>query len=240
MENQNFKGIQQSNVQIQRQVAYKCWLSNLNNGKFIAGVNTPENFTPAHLICNGKKISRVNVIATVVDTFKSEDGNYYSFTLDEGTSTIRMKAFNEDTKKLINVKKGDNVLVVGRIREYQGEIYISPEITKIITDPNLELIRRAELLKYLGKPEKEANSSSLNTISTNAQQQNVQPPKNVQNEVLRQKVLDLLADNEETGAEITKIKTELKIDDPTTEAVVNELLLEGEIYENKPGHYKAI
>ena len=58
MENQNFKGIQQSNVQIQRQVAYKCWLSNLNNGKFIAGVNTPENFTPAHLICNGKKIAK--------------------------------------------------------------------------------------------------------------------------------------------------------------------------------------
>jgi RPA family protein len=239
MDNQNFSGIQQKNVQIQRQVAHKCWLSNLNNGTFVAGVNTPENFTPAHIICNGKKIARVNIIATIVDTFKSEDGNYYSFTLDEGTSTIRLKAFNEDTKKLINIGKGDCVLVVGRVREYQGEIYLSPEIIKPITNPNIELIRKAELIKNIGKPEKEANSSSLNTISTNAQQ-NPQPQKNVQNEVLRQKVLDLLANYEETGAEITKIKTELNIDDPTTEALVNELLLEGEIYENKPGHYKAI
>ncbi len=234
-----FTGFQQTAKQIQRQTAYKCWLSNLNNGNFVQGINTPENFTSAHVECGGKKISRVNIIATVVDTFKSEDGNYYSFTIDEGTSTIRLKAFNEDTKKLLNINKGDMILTIGRIREYQGEIYISPETIKKITEPNIGLIRRAELLKNIGKPEKENASTNFNVTSTNTQQT---PPKQTspQTEEIRQKIFDILAQHEDTGTEVSKIITELNLDEQTTETIMNELLLEGEIYENKPGYYKAI
>ncbi len=234
----------QKNKPMQRQVAFKIWISNLNNGKFIQGSKNGESFIPSCVDLNNKKISRVNLIATIVDVFKSEDGNYFSFTLDDGSGTIRIKAFNEDTNNLLNFNKGDRVLVVGRVREYQEELYISPEITKKITDPNVELIRKAELLNILGKPETEAHLSRTQFVP--AQNQNngaIKQPLQTQDpshEELRQKIINHLMANDESGVELSALSQVISKDDPTTETVVKELLTEGEIYENKPGHYKAI
>jgi len=228
--------LQQGNT-VQRQIAYKTWLSNLNNGKFVQGFKSESGFSPSYVEVNNNQISRVNIIATVVDVFKSEDGNYFSFTLDDGTSTIKLKAFNEETNKLLNIEKGNLVLVVGRVREYQEELYLSLEITKKLNDNNLELVRRAELLKNLGKPETVKANVHIEVLQTNI---TPQKHRDASHEQLRQKVLDLLMENDERGVEITVISSYLQKDDATTENVVKELLLEGEIYENRPGFYKAI
>jgi len=230
------KQFQQGSQVIQRQTAHKIWLSNLNNGTFVQGFKSSEGFSPSYVEIKDLKISRVNVIATIVDLFKSEDGNYFSFTLDDGTATIRMKAFNEDTNALLNIEKGNQVLIVGRVREYQGELYIAPEITKKIIDPNITLIRKAELLKNLGKPEEFKFQANALMIQAKLPQQ----PRDPSHEELRQKIIDMLVQKEDTGAEISTLSTLIQKDDQTTETVIKELLLEGEIYENKPGFYKAI
>ena len=234
----------QQNKPMQRQVAFKTWISNLNNGNFVKGSKTGESFIPSCVELNNKNISRINIIATIVDVFKSEDGNYFSFTLDDGSGTIRIKAFNEDTNSLLNFNKGDRVLVVGRVREYQEELYISPEITKKITDPNMELIRKAELLSILGKPEEEAHLSRTQFVQAQNQNNGVtkESPadKDPSHEELRQKIITHLMANDESGVELSDLSKLIIKDDTTTETVVKELLTEGEIYENKPGHYKAI
>ncbi len=235
--------VQTTNIQspqkgtiVQRQVAHKIWLSNLLNGQFVQGFRAGEQFSPSFVQLGEKKVSRVNVIATLIDVFKSEDGNYFSFTVDDGTASIRLKAFNEDTNALLGFEKGCLVLVVGRVREYQGELYIAPEITRKITDLNDELVRKAELLQMMGKPEQ----VTLTAQPVQATLQPVQQAGESTDKELRQKVLDMLISHESTGAELRTIVQELKKDEATTEAVLKELLLEGEIYENKPGCYKAI
>ncbi|MDP3917022.1 MAG: OB-fold nucleic acid binding domain-containing protein [Nanoarchaeota archaeon] len=222
--------------QIQRQIAYKMWFSNLSNGNFVQGSKSPDGFSPSYVELNNKRISRVNVIATVVDIFKSEDGNYFSFTLDDGTATMRIKAFNEDTNALLNIEKGDMVLVVGRLREYQGEIYISPEITRKIMDPNEELVRKSELLKNIGRPEEFKHQKNMQTVQAIIKE----TPREPAHEELRQRVIDFLSEDEESGIETSAIAKKIQKDDTTAEAVIKELILEGEIYENKPGHYKII
>ncbi len=233
----------QKTKQIQRQIAYKTWLSDLSSGNFTQGSKFSEGFSPNYVEVNDKKISRVNIIATVVDTFKSEDGNYFSFTLDDGSATIRLKAFNEDTNALLDIEKGDIVLVIARVREYQEEVYISPEITKKITDPNIQLIRTAELLKYLGKPKKIIDQGPR-VLHSNLNHQekttNISSENNSSHEGLRQIIIELLTENEGTGTEVSIISKKIEKDDSTTETIIKELLLEGEIYENKPGHYKVI
>ncbi len=234
----------QNQTPIQRQIAHKIWLSNLNNGTFVRGSKSSDGFIPSFTQVHDKKISRVNIIATVVDVFKSEDGNYFSFTLDDGSSTIRIKAFNEDTNNLLEINKGDAVLVIGRVREYQDELYIAPEITKKITDPNLELIRRSELLSVYGKPEKEEVSSKTQVVQAQNQNSLVNDSpeivKDESHEELRQKIIAHLVANDETGEELSALSKIISREDSVTEAVIKELLLEGEIYENKPGHYKVI
>ncbi|MBT4577078.1 hypothetical protein HOM13_03275 [Candidatus Woesearchaeota archaeon] len=233
----------QQNKPMQRQVAFKIWISNLNNGNFVKGSKNGENFIPSCVELKDSQVSRVNIVATIVDVFKSEDGNYFSFTLDDGSGTIRIKAFNEDTNNLIDIEKGDSVLVVGRVREYQEELYLSPEITKKITDPNIELIRKAELLSMYGKPEKEQLLSRTQFVPAQNQNgipQDVPKEQDSSHEELRQKIISYLMANDDSGAELSSLSKTIDKDDTITEAVVKELLTEGEIYENKPGHYKAI
>ena len=199
-----------------------------------------------------QRIARVNIIATVVDSFTNEDGSYLSLTLDDGTSTIRAKAFNEDAKPLGDINKGERILMVGRVREYQGEIYLAPEITKKVNDPNIELIRKAELLKYMGIPEKGKISPNIQVVQTKLQQLNTpqptssQPtqteevPKEISQHDFRQKIISSLAKYDDSGVEISTIAKDLGMDDQVAETIFKDLLLEGEVYENKPGHYKAI
>jgi len=66
-------------------------------------------------------------VATVVDTFINEDETYASLTVDDGEDTIQIKFFNE-LEMMQDFEEGDIIEVVGKIREYQGEIYFNGEI----------------------------------------------------------------------------------------------------------------
>ncbi|MBT6941378.1 hypothetical protein HN992_02960 [Candidatus Woesearchaeota archaeon] len=224
---------------IQRQIAKKLWLSSLDEGTFHKGSRNGDEFIASYLEMEENRVSRVNILATVVDVFKSEDGNYFSFTLDDATGTIRIKAFNEDTAKLTSIEKGDLVLVVGKLREYQEELYIAPEITKKVTDPNSQLIRRAELLATFGKPKIQEISKNTQIVQTKISTPQ-QKSRDESHEKLRHRILEVLTDHEDTGAELSIISKKIAQQDSVTEGIVKELLLEGEIYENKPGHFKTI
>ena len=126
-----------------RQTAKKVRATDVVNGSFVK----KEGFEPSFVTTKrGEDVSRARILGTVVDTYKSEDGNFASITIDDGSDTLRVKAFKE-TEVVDNLKVGDVVDFVGKIREYNGEIYMIVEIAKIVDDPNFELLRRLELLK---------------------------------------------------------------------------------------------
>ncbi|MCK5022869.1 MAG: hypothetical protein KAS04_01715 [Candidatus Aenigmarchaeota archaeon] len=126
-----------------RQTAKKVRATDIVNGSFVK----KEGFEPSFVTTKrGEEVSRARVLGTVVDTFKSEDGNFASITVDDGSSTIRLKAFKE-TEVVDNLKVGDIVDFVGKVKEYNGEIYMIAEVAKVVDDPNFELLRRLELLK---------------------------------------------------------------------------------------------
>jgi RPA family protein len=132
----------------ERQVARKLYIKTINSGKFVQIDRKLEEdrFIPNYIEINGEKISRVRVLATVIDKFVSESGDYAALTLDDTTDTIRCKIFG-DLEIIENIEKGDLVDVIGKVREYNEEIYIQPEIIVKITDPNLEVLRKLEIEK---------------------------------------------------------------------------------------------
>jgi len=135
----------------ERQVARKLYIRTINSGKFVQiERNDEENrFTPNYIEINGDKIARVRVLATVIDKFVSESNEYATLTLDDTTDTIRCKIFG-DLNIIENIEKGDVVDVIGKVREYNGEIYIQPEIIVKIDNPNFEVLRKLEIEKYNG------------------------------------------------------------------------------------------
>lgn len=107
-----------------------------------------------HILFNSKKISRIYIIATVIQKFENDDNSYAAITIDDGSSDIRLKSWKDDTKLINNFMVGDLVLVIGRVRKYEDEIYISPEIVKKI-DPNWELVHKLTLSNEAVQEEKE-------------------------------------------------------------------------------------
>src|SRR3989344_6114524 len=111
-----------------RLTASKAKLSWISGGKFVS----QEGFNPSYVLTPvGQRLSRVRVLATVVDKFVSENGKFASLTLDDGSDTIRAKVFNA-LSLFEGVEKGHIVDAIARIKEYQGEVYLLPEVvTKV-------------------------------------------------------------------------------------------------------------
>lgn len=127
--------------------AKKVRIVDLVNGKFFSG--SKEEMKPSFLITQqAEKVSRVNIIASVTEKFLSEDENYGTLTLDDGSEAIRAKAFRERVKLIKEIQPGDIVLVIGKLKEYLGELYINIEIVKKV-DANYENYRKLEILKNL-------------------------------------------------------------------------------------------
>ena len=214
--------------QFSRLTAHKLWLNNLNENSF---VSSKEDFESSYLLLNEKKISRVNIIANVVSKFKSEDGNYCAITIDDSSAQVRLKTWREDTKILDNIDIGDIVSVIGKVKNYNNEIYILPEIVKKVS-PNDELLRKLELIKEYGSPkednlkekEPEINYEEINFASND----------------LRNKILNLIEKYEEkSGITLEEIKLELHNNLNDINKVLEELLKEGQIYEVK-GKYRLL
>jgi RPA family protein len=91
-------------------------------------------------------VDEVRILGTVVDVFITDDESYISLTVDDGTETIRIKAWRQDVEELKQYSTGDIIDVVGKIREYNEEVYVVPDVISAVS-PNKWVLRELELMK---------------------------------------------------------------------------------------------
>lgn len=169
------------------------------------------------VLFNSKEIVRVNLIATVIDKFVSELKPYIAVTLDDNTGMIRVKAFADDLPLLEKIEIGDTVLVIGVLRYFGGELYILPEIVKIV-DPKWLLARRLELIKEYGAVYEKTKKDEI-----------------IDQKSLRSKLLEIIESSEPEGIPIEKIILTLEEPPELINQEIQALLEEGTIFEPKPG-----
>ena len=198
--------------QFKRQIAYKFRIGDILIGKPIFD---EEKFSFLEL--GNKKIVRVNIIGNIVDRYDSEGEKKYSFlTLDDGSGQIKLKSFGEDIEKSKNINQGETVIIIGVLRYFNNELYISPEIIKE-QDPKYLLVRKLEL-------EKERSKNS--------------PPIEKQQIIaIKDKILDLVKNSEsEGGIDTDKIIMDLKETSPEMiNQEIKKLIEDGIIFEPRPG-----
>jgi RPA family protein len=218
-------------MEIKRQTAYKLWISSINNSSF---VKTLEEFSPNYIDFNNKKISRVNLIGTVINRY--ENLNYVSLIIDDSSSQISVKAWNEDSVLLKNINVSDIILVIGKLKQssLNSSIYVLPEIAKQV-DLNYELLRKLELIKEFGKPlieESKKEEIPDNKDDKNNKETYVEEIK-VSNS-LRQQVLNTIEKLEsDEGITLSEISEELKEEEININEILEELIKEGEIFQIK-------
>ena len=184
------------------------------------------------------KISRVNVIGTVVYKFSKIDSKYISISVDDGSSAIDLKCWGEDISDLENVDVGDFVLVVGKVRRYNDTVYIAPEIVRRLDNPSWLKLRRFELMELFGEPEKFEIKQFNDALSEVHEENLIASEDNLE---LRGKILTLVEKMDKgEGVNLANIEAELKTNLETIKNLILELLMDGEIFEVQPRMYRVM
>lgn len=195
------------NEQRKRNVAYKLRIGDITKSKPISNEGKL-----LFLELGDKKVIRVNLIANAVDKFINDgEKKYASITVDDASGQIKLKAFGDDIVPLRDISQGDTLQIIGLVREYNSELYITPEIAKKV-DPKWLLVRKLEI-------QQSRKDAPL--------------PKDAS---LREIILEKIKKSDSTGG---LDKEQLILDTEASPEVINteikHLLEEGMIYEPRPG-----
>jgi len=199
-------------------IAYKLWIRDLVNGKINEGERCVE--------VRDLKVKKARILGSVIRKYESEDGKYAFIVLDDGSSSIRIKAFRESVPELKKVKVGDILDVIGRVRFKDSEIYLVPEIITKIRDPNWEIVRKLELLR-LDKLRRKGHGG-------------VEILEEVVEDVYTKVIKGIRELDSGEGVEVEELSKKLKLSKEECEKIIKELLVRGEIYEPKPRKYKIL
>jgi len=229
--------------------AKKVRISDVVDGRFFYG--SKEGMKPSYIITSlGMKVSRVNLVGVVLDKFVSEDSSYASLTLEDGTESVRVKGFGEKVSLMDGIEKGDTVLVIGKVKEYNGERYINLELVRKV-DVNYESLRKLELTKEIEswKELVERVRKDLKEMS----EEEVKKKYELDDDMLeairesklepdyKQKLLEIISKLDEgDGVEISKLFEVVSLPESTVEKVLDELITEGYVYQPTPSKLKKI
>ena len=249
-------------VELKRMTAIKTNVASITSGRFIKGDGLTSSFVITRL---GQKISRVRMLVSVIDKFVSNDRTYANVTLDDGTGTIRAKAF-QTISLLENLEIGDRIEIIGRLRSYADEIYIVPEIIQKIESNEFLKLRELELKKqelelkrkYKIISELQKKVSDLDELKRFAKRKYKIRSEDVEGILLSIEVFSEHAIEEEiknkkeevikliekldtgNGCEYSLLMKESGLKEDLLERIVNELLSEGVCFEPRPGIIKLL
>lgn len=151
-----------ASTQIMRQTAYPISIAHMLHAKF----EQRQGWDPSVIHVDGVAIARVNIFGVLVSF---SQGQYLQAVLDDGTGQITLRAF-EQVFVPDSVTIGSIVLVIGRPRKYNEQLFLVPEIIRPLTEKKFLDIRRSEIEKRWKPIEKmtpiEKNTSIEKTISS--------------------------------------------------------------------------
>lgn len=249
-------------AKIMRLTAYKVKIEDLVKGQFVRG-NMPKE--PSYLITPwGRRVSRARILGTIVEKFVREDQSYCTLRIDDGSGTITVRAWREGVPDIINYQVGEIVDIIGRVREYAGEVYLVPEIISRIRDPNWEIVRELEILKDRKKafaeglrPKKilapEIKKPDLEVPSVGGVESKVKEPEveeieeveefplpEVPDEIKKKVLMTLDKLDRGDGVMLVELAAELDMPQPQIEDAVRVLIAEGEVFEPKVSKFKRL
>jgi RPA family protein len=195
-----------------RQVAYKVRISDILSGNFIK-----NDFSGGYIQLNYANVSRVNLIGTVVH--KSENPNYVSVVIDDGANRMLSRTF-ENNVFISKVDVGDIVLLIGKIREFNNEKYVVPEIIKKISVEWMN-VRKLEL----------KGKSVIN-----------EDIKREDKDLTKKEVDDIyeLVKKLDYGDGVAIEEVLKKVNNTKTEHIINKLLEKGDVFEVRPGKLRVL
>lgn len=196
-----------------RNVAYKFRI-----GQLLAGEQMYDGERMKCVALHGKEVVRVNIVANVIDKYLQDgEKKYGSVTIDDASGQIRLKAFGDEVAEFDKLEQGDTLMIVGLLRSWNQELYITPEIMRKV-DPRYLLIRKLET--DIAAP-KQLDRATVAQLKDNL-------------------IEKLKAAEEQGGIDVDKLIMELKESPEAINSEIKKLLEDGIAYEPRPGKLRYL
>ncbi len=199
--------------EFKRHIAYKYRIGDILTGKVVMDADKFK-----HLELVDRQVIRVNLIANIIDKFIQEgEKKFASITLDDASGQIKAKVFGDDIAKIEPFTQGDTIVVIGLLRSWNNEVYITPEIIKK-RDPSFLLVRKLEIDTL--KPVALEKSEVIK---------------------LREQILKSVKENDEKGGvDIEQLVLDSQTNPDSINQEIKKLLEEGLVYEPRPGKLRYL
>ncbi len=224
---------------ILRRVALKITIADIISGEYCQATDQSPNFL---LTSSGEKVYRVNLMAVILS--KEIQGNISTFLLDDGTGKIQLRFF-EESEAAKKLQIGEALVLIGKIRAYNKELYLSPEIT-IKINPLWLKVRSLELRKNknIGEVAKKAKTEEDKNINIKeketSEEEIVEEDLSLPIEELpREKIVKLIKELDRgEGVRIEEIITKSFLND--AEQLIEKMLEHGDLFQILPGKIKVL
>ena len=218
-----------------RETAYPVMIGTLLTGSYL---KAEAQFQPSYLkTIDGRLFSRVHIIGVIVSL---EDNNTGEAIIDDGTGKLVVRSF-ENTTLFTGFSLGDVIRVIGKVRAFNEQIYLIPEVIKKIT--NKQFITLHKLHLQLLQKSLPATPTAIPDVG--------------QGQLVEEEVIEMIVDADETqpvspidallstikeldtgeGARIEEI---LQRTGQENEKIIHHLLEAGDIFEIRPGRIKML
>jgi RPA family protein len=205
-----------------RQTAYRILISDLIKGKFIR----QEGWNPSFVYLEDKKarVSRVNLMGIVIAL--SKDAEINEVIIDDGSGSITIRSFNNEME-LKKLKVGELVNIIGKVRDFEGNFYVMPEIVKKYGNKSIKELWELERLAQ-DIPKEQIPIAKLEKTEKIIDETN---PKQIVYEIIKE--LDI-----GNGVDIHMIIAKANVKNP--EKVIEGLIEEGEIFKISASKVKVL
>lgn len=231
-----------------RAPAIKTSSVEISSGEFYPG---DEQNSAYLLTSSGKKLFRVSFFATILQ--KETIGSVTTFYVDDGLGQLPLRCFEENkNQSLLTI--GDVILIIGKIRKYNQEVYISPEIMKKIsplwlkvhsleisrnTLLNLDLEKEKNGKKELETREVEKEKVEIEIVETEIVEEEIKGGDIKEVELPINKLLKLIKELDlGEGVNIEELVQKSFLKD--AEHWIEKMLETGDIFQCLPGKVKVL
>jgi len=237
-----------------RNPAIQCWIKHILEGQY------NENEKLFYTIFG--HVKRIRIIATIIekkekliestepDMMLEENMDLnirIDFELDDGTGVIRASIKNIYPEKFKEFNKGDIVEVMGRITKFREFVSLWIEYVKKVEDPNLILLRNAEIVNRIKNGEIQEIPEMINNtfdefsdeidVTTLFENETISSEPND----IKEKIFLLIKQSSTEGKRINfgRLKQEISISDNELRTLLNDLILESRIYKSDNENFEA-
>jgi len=210
----------------QRHTAHKLRIKDLVDNEFVQLEGESD-----YVKVGVDQVSRVRVMATIVNKYTNDERKSGTIIIDDGSEVISARVWEDDFHLIDNTVIGQLIDMVARVRMYNDEVYLTPEIIKVVK-PDWLVLRKLELgskPQIINKQDKSEKSSKDEEPKVKAVKETI----NLKDQILKK----IEADSDgATMEELTKI-----VGDKTTcQEILKVLLEDGVIFEPRAGRYKVL